>query len=85
MASFAVEKRIGKNVLKEKKAHPVGPALFTKYYSLFDNFISSADLIILFSLFELVLLGYLINYLKSLERVPFTYLIVALICCSLPI
>lgn len=81
MASFAVEKRIGKNVLKEKKAHPVGPALFTKYYILFDNFISSADLIILFSLFELVLLG----YLKSLERVPFTYLIVALICCSLPI
>lgn len=81
MASFAVEKKIGKNVLKEKKAHPVGPALFTKYYSLFDNFISSADLIILFSLFELVLLG----YLKSLERVPFTYLIVALICCSLPI
>lgn len=81
MASFAVEKKIGKNVLKEKKAHPVGPALFTKYYILFDNFISSADLIILFSLFELVLLG----YLKSLERVPFTYLIVALICCSLPI
>lgn len=81
MASFAVEKKIGQNVLKEKKAHPVGPALFTKYYSLFDNFISSADLIILFSLFELVLLG----YLKSLERVPFTYLIVALICCSLPI
>lgn len=81
MASFAVEKKIGQNVLKEKKAHPVGPALFTKYYILFDNFISSADLIILFSLFELVLLG----YLKSLERVPFTYLIVALICCSLPI
>lgn len=81
MASFAVEKKIGKNVLKEKKAHPVGPALFTKYYILFDNFISRADLIILFSLFELVLLG----YLKSLERVPFTYLIVALICCSLPI
>lgn len=81
MASFAVEKKIGKNVLKEKKAHPVGPALFTKYYILFDDFISSADLIILFSLFELVLLG----YLKSLERVPFTYLIVALICCSLPI
>ena len=78
---FCRRKKIGKNVLKEKKAHSVGPALFTKYYILFDDFISSADLIILFSLFELVLLG----YLKSLERVPFTYLIVALICCSLPI
>lgn len=79
MVSFVVEKRIGKNVLKEKKVYLVGFVLFIKYYILFDNFIFSVDFIILFSLFELVLFG----YLKFLERVFFIYFIVVLICCSL--